>query len=243
MIEILEAGIASHGVPEEVLTDNGPQYVTWRGKSRFTKHLEKRGIRQIVARPKRPQTLGKIERFWGTLWREFLETAVFTDLEDARRRIAFFIDYYNFSRVHRGIDGLVPADRFFSAAPEVLRTLKERVDANALQLARHGVPKKPFYVTGQVAGQSFSVHSEGERLILRREGQEREEVTLAALPSQTEDPDSTVTPLCADGSLPSHPGEPADRMPPLPGESVIPLAQDDSSETSADHSTRKEGDA
>jgi hypothetical protein len=26
-----------------------PQYVTWRGKSQFTRELEKRGIKQIVA--------------------------------------------------------------------------------------------------------------------------------------------------------------------------------------------------
>ena len=49
--------------------------------------MEKRGIRQIVASPHRPQTLGKIERFWGTLWRECVETAVFLDMEDARRRV------------------------------------------------------------------------------------------------------------------------------------------------------------
>src|SRR3990170_1653039 len=140
----------SHGTPQEILTDNGTQYVTWRGKSQFTRELEKRGIRQIVARPKRPQTLGKIERFWGTLWRECIESAVFVDLEDARRRVGLFIDYYNFQRVHSGIDGLVPADRFFRAAPEVLATLKERVAAHALELARHGVPKNPFYLTGQV---------------------------------------------------------------------------------------------
>ena len=184
VLEALEAGIASYGPPEEILTDNGPQYVTWRGKSQFTKHLEKRGIRQIVARPRRPQTLGKIERFWGTLWREFLETAVFVDLADARTRIGLFVDYYNFQRVHRGIDGVVPADRFFGAASEVLRTLKERVAANALELARHGTPQRPFYVTGQVDGKPFSVHAEGQRLILRREDGQREEVTLSDAPTR-----------------------------------------------------------
>ena len=155
VIEVLRAAIAGYGVPAEILTDNGTQYVTWRGKSQFTRELEKLGIRQIVARPKRPQTLGKIERFWGTLWRECVESAVFVDLEDARRRIGLFIDHYNFQRVHSGIDGLVPADRFFRAAPEVLATLKERVAANALELARHGVPKQPFYLTGQVQGQAL----------------------------------------------------------------------------------------
>ena len=133
--------------------------------------MEKRGIQQIVARPRRPQTLGKIERFWGTLWRECVETAVFLDLADARQRIGLFIDYYNLQRPHQGIDGLVPADRFFHAAPEVLKTLKERVAANALELARHGVPKKPFYLTGQVDGKPFSVHREGDRVILHRAGE------------------------------------------------------------------------
>ncbi len=40
--------------------------------------------------------------------------------------------------------------------------------ANALELARHGTPKAPFYLTGQVGGQPFSVHAEGERVILTR---------------------------------------------------------------------------
>ena len=74
MIEVVRAAIAAYGVPAEILTDNGTQYVTWRGKSQFTKELEKLGIKQIVAKPKRPQTLGKIERFWGTLWRECVES-------------------------------------------------------------------------------------------------------------------------------------------------------------------------
>lgn len=141
MLECLRAGITSYGSPQEVLTDNGSHYVTWRGKSAFTRELEKRGIRQVVAAPRRPQTLGKIERFWGTLWRECLEAALFLDMGKATKRIGLFIDHYNFQRPHLGLQGLVPADRFFGAAPDVLRTLKERVAANALELARTGTPK------------------------------------------------------------------------------------------------------
>ena len=144
VLEVLRAALTSYGTPQEILTDNGSQYVTWRGKSAFSRELEKRGIHQVVAAPRRPQTLGKVERFWGTLWRECIESAVFIDLGDAQRRIGLFIDHYNFQRPHQGIDGLVPADRFFGAASEVRRTLQARVSANALELARHGVPKKPF---------------------------------------------------------------------------------------------------
>jgi transposase InsO family protein len=209
VLEVLRAGIASYGAPQEILTDNGSQYVTWRGKSAFTKELEARGIAHVVARPRHPQTLGKLERFWGTLWRECVEAAIFLDLEDARRRIGLFIDHYNFQRSHQGIDGLAPADRFFGAATEMLATLKAHVAANALELARHGVPKPPFYMAGQVAGQTFSLHAEGERVILRRAGQARQEVALVAPDVAVEEMLPIVEPqqvvelpeaVCPDGS-------------------------------------------
>lgn len=205
VIEVLRSGLSSYGAPEEILTDNGAQYITWRGKSQFTKELEKRGVKQIVAKPRRPQTLGKIERFWGTLWRECIESAIFLDLADARRRVGLFIDYYNFQRPHQGIDGLVPADRFFQAAPEVLKTLKDRVARNAVELARNGVPKKPFYLTGVAQGKPFSVHQEGDRVVLRQAGEEREEIELAqprqeeGQPSKETEP-SLPDPVCPDGS-------------------------------------------
>jgi transposase InsO family protein len=180
VLEVVRAAMVAHGTPQEMLTDNGSQYVTWRGTSAFHREMEKRGIKHIVAKPQRPQTLGKIERFWGTLWRECVETSVFVDLDDARRRVGHFIDYYNFQRVHRGIDGLVPADRFFGAAAEVLATLRARVAVNALELARNGVPKAPFYMTGRIGARAFSVHAEGEKMILKREGHERTEVDLGA---------------------------------------------------------------
>jgi transposase InsO family protein len=209
VIEVLRAAIAAYGVPAEILTDNGTQYVTWRGKSQFTKELEKLGVRQIVAKPKRPQTLGKVERFWGTLWRECVESAVFLDLEDARRRIGLFIDHYNFQRVHSGIDGLAPADRFFQAGPQVLATLRERVAANSLELARHGVPKQAFYLTGQVEGKPFSVHQAGDRVILQQAGAERAEIELTPPHVPVAEKASTAPPLpepvCPQGTPPSGP--------------------------------------
>jgi transposase InsO family protein len=200
VLEVLRAGIASYGPPVEILTDNGPQYVTWRGKSQFSKELEHQGIKQIISRPKHPQTLGKIERFWGTLWRECLQTAVFLDLEDARRRIGLFIDHYNFQRPHQGLKGATPADRFFSAAPTVLQTLRERVAANSLEQARQGTPRPPFYVTGQVAGQPFSVHAEGERVFMTRPGQPRQEVELVGPAAQAEEVSELDEPLCPHGA-------------------------------------------
>jgi hypothetical protein len=83
------------------------------------------------------------------------------------------------------------------------------VAANALELARNGVPKAPFYVTGRIGDRGFSVHAEGERMILKREGDARQEVDLTApegaavpLVSTIGDPAATEMPLpvCPDGS-------------------------------------------
>jgi len=217
VLEVLRAGLASYGAPQEILTDNGTQYVTWRGKSAFTRELEKRGIQQVVARPRHPQTLGKVERFWGTLWRECLESAVFVDLGDAQRRIGLFIDHYNFQRPHQGIDGLVPADRYFGAASEVLRTLRARVAANALDLARQGVPRGPLYLTGQVGGKPVSLHAEGERVILTGPEGTRHEIDLAAgraAPSRAEGSQASLPePICPAWAVPLGFTEAEERAP------------------------------
>lgn len=191
--EVLEAAIANFGAPEEVLTDNGTQYKTWRGTSAFTRLLERRGIKHTVAQPRHPQTLGKAERFWGTLWRELLEGAIFQGLEDARRRIGQFIDWYNFQRCHQGIGGLVPADRFFAASPQVKATLLARVAKNAEELAKHGAPRKGFYLTGRVGDRPISLHAEGEKVVLV-EGDRREEVDLGAPGRRAEESEASEVP-------------------------------------------------
>jgi transposase InsO family protein len=220
VIDVLESGIASYGTPAEVLTDSGPQYHAWRGESQFHKVTVRRGIKQLVSRPRHPQTLGKVERFWGTLWRDFLAHSVFLDLDDARARIGHFIDHYNFQRPHQGIEGLVPADRFFHAAPQVRRTLAERVDKNALRIARDGMPRVPFYMTGRVGGVPFSLHEEGGRMILQRDGELRREVDLEAfrqsegieIASQGARVARVPDPVCADPTagkdFPLDPDEP-----------------------------------
>ncbi len=222
--EVFLAGIARYGAPVEVLTDNGTQYRTWRGKSQFTQLCEQRGIRHIVASPRRPQTLGKAERAWGTLWRELLETAVFRDLDEARERVGWFFDHYNFQRTHQGIDGLVPADRFFSAAPEVAETLRRRVAANALDLAQHGAPRKPFYLTGRVGDVGLvTLHAEGDRVILVGEDGIRQEVDLSAPGRRAElgGPASSPLPVTDHAAPPDHPatlvGEPTPGTSPLDG--------------------------
>jgi transposase InsO family protein len=186
VLEVLRTAVGDYGLPQELLSDRGPQYKTWRGKTQFEKELKKRGIEHIVSRPRHPQTVGKAERFWKTLWNELLEDAVFADVNDARRRIELYVSHYNFQRPHQGIDGLVPADRFFSVESEVRAMLERQVEKNSLELARRGTVTKPFYMTGSLGDAKVSVHSQGEKLVVTREDGRQEAVSFAAPAPRTE---------------------------------------------------------
>ena len=223
VLETLRAGIASYGTPKSVYTDNGSQYVTWRGKSQFAHECQKRGIEHIVASPRRPQSLGKIERFWGSLWRECLESAVFLDLADARLRIGHFVDHYNFQRAHQGINGFVPADMFFKATPAVLEALSQRVAANAMDLAREGVPKTPFYLAGAIDGKPFSVHAEGERVILTRDDRRAEIDFDPRQDGSMPQPSSSLPPLTLADVREPEPALPVATPPPQPENPLMPM--------------------
>jgi transposase InsO family protein len=164
VIEAIERGIAEYGEPREVLTDQGRQYTAWRGKTDFEELLHRHGIAHVKSRPQHPQTLGKIERFWKSLWEEFLGKTVFADFADCQRRLALYVQHYNFQRPHQALDGLVPADRFFRAAPHVRAAVESQVAANALRLAQDKPPQKPFYLVGRLGDQDLSIAATGGQL-------------------------------------------------------------------------------
>jgi putative transposase len=101
-----ENAIAKHGIPENILTDNGTQFTPARGeKGPFTCWCEKQGIKHILGRVHHPQTNGKIERWFGTYKQEYDER--FNCLDD-------FLYFYNIKRIHQGINYLTPKERYFA---------------------------------------------------------------------------------------------------------------------------------
>ncbi len=109
-----------------VLHDKGSAFWSWRGISRFTKLLTELGIDQIAAEPK--EWNGKLEVFNANLQKEFFNAYRFYDVADMRRRLEAHLHWYNHRRTSHALGGLlVPADRFFSRADEVLA----RIEAGA----------------------------------------------------------------------------------------------------------------
>ena len=174
----------------------------------------------MLARPRHPQTLGKTERFWQTLWGECVQQAIFRGLEDARVRIAHFVSWYNFQRPHQGIGGAVPADRFFEAASEVRSALEARVATNALELAREGEARKALYLAGRVGDEQVTLHGEAGRVILTHSDGAREEVDLDAT-GRRSPVDEEAPQTGAGAAPPDHPGTNADSIERGPGESPL----------------------
>jgi len=167
VIEAIQQGIQRFGKPEEVLTDQGRQYYSWRGKSDFGKLLIKEGIQHVVSRSHHPQTLGKCERFWETVGQEFWERVHPQELEETRERFSHFIAHYNHFRPHQGIDGMVPADRFFGLESEVRKALERTFKENELRLAVGETPRTPVFLVGQIGNHPLSLHGEGAKLIFQ----------------------------------------------------------------------------
>ena len=91
VVEVFRAGIEKHGLPKEVLSDNGRQYYSWRGRSKFTEMLTKLGIRHIRSRPYHPQTCGKIESFWRNVIQECLAKTPLGSFEEAKEKLGEYI--------------------------------------------------------------------------------------------------------------------------------------------------------
>jgi hypothetical protein len=103
------------------------------------------------------------------------------------------------------------------------------VAANALELARHGQPKKPFYLTGQVGGRPFSVHAEGERVILTKAAGERQEIDLVPPAAENAtDAEALPEPVCPAGVVASQDVETEEPAADgLPGTSPLDRGLDD----------------
>jgi putative transposase len=177
VIDTFKEAMIKFGKPQEVLTDQGRQYFAWRGKSDLEKLLEKENIKHVVSRAHHPQTLGKCERFWETVANEFWTRIRPFDLDEARERLKYFIDYYNHQRPHQGLDGAVPADRFFGIADEVRAAIEKSVVENSLRLSLGELPKPPAFLIGQVGDQRIAFHGSSGGFYLTHENIKKEENT------------------------------------------------------------------
>ncbi len=94
----------------EMLSDNGSEFASRRVPERhpFERMLQELGIRHRYTRPYRPQTNGKVERFWRTLNEDLIEGTTFETEAEFRDELEQYLLYYNEYRPHQGINAKTP---------------------------------------------------------------------------------------------------------------------------------------
>lgn len=106
-LALLYSGMAEYGKPKAIMTDHGSQYYGTHPNSKQENHifratLDVLGIKHSLARVNRPQTNGKVERFFRTYKQEYI-TETFSSLEE-------FFKHYNEVRLHMSLHYKTPKE-------------------------------------------------------------------------------------------------------------------------------------
>lgn len=137
-----------HGVPQEILTDNGKVFTGRFGHKDtevlFDRICRENGIDHLLTAPRSPTTTGKIERFHRSLRTEFLTSRIFESQQSAQTQLDAWVVEYNTIRPHQGIGMVAPIVRFTSPG---IHLVGPEADTKALAETRQG----PDWINRRVA--------------------------------------------------------------------------------------------
>jgi putative transposase len=132
-LDTLRQAVSRRGVPDKLYTDNGNLFVS--------DHLKvvcaKLGIKLLHAQPYHAWSKGKIERFFGSVQRDFeaaLCLAPVHSLPELNERFWQWLEREYHQHPHAGLQGESPAARF-AARSQAVRTLPVGEDLDQLFLA------------------------------------------------------------------------------------------------------------
>ena len=175
--DALAAAMSTHGIPDQILTDNGKVFTgrfgPGTGEVLFDRICRENGVRHLLTAPRSPTTTGKVERFHKTLKKDFLAGNTFETLEEAQKAVDGWVVEYNTERPHQGIGGVPPVRRFElavvepfevvagddqSEAPEVeVAEEPRRVTRKVGQGGRISMATFPYHVGRWLAGETVDV--------------------------------------------------------------------------------------
>jgi transposase InsO family protein len=116
----LLGALARHGVPEQVLTDNGKVFTGRFGPAGssaevlFDRVCAENGIRHLLTAPRSPTTTGKVERLHKTMRAEFFTDADrrYATIAELQAALDGWVVQYNTERPHQSLGMRAPAERF-----------------------------------------------------------------------------------------------------------------------------------
>ena len=105
VIDLLYYLFISHGIPEHIRSDNGPEFTA----KKVRRWLTNLGVKTLFIEPSSPWENGYIESFNGKLRDELLDREIFMTLEEAKILIEQWRREYNQIRPHSSLGYRPPA--------------------------------------------------------------------------------------------------------------------------------------
>jgi putative transposase len=184
-IAVVKKGIAAHGVPQRLLTDNGAALNPSRrgAVGQLVTYVEALGVEAITGKPYKPTTQGKNERFHQTLFRWLDKQPLAATLEELQAQVDEFDQIYNTERPHQGLPGRITPAQAWEATPKAdpPRPRKQMRPVGwdgirATRVARNGivqVRQTRFHVTRLLAWKTvYLVETDQHLLIFDDQGTE-----------------------------------------------------------------------
>ncbi len=165
-----------HGIPEQILTDNGKVFTGKLGRRPATVLFDRiclnNGIRHLLTAPYSPTTTGKVERFHRTLRKDFFSDKTFDTIEDMQQALDIWVVGYNNEREHQSLGDVPPIRRFELARPAELEVIdgsvevdedpvpaKKVVGRRVDHAGRISILKHRYHVGRHLAGEAVSIES------------------------------------------------------------------------------------
>jgi transposase InsO family protein len=149
--QALSEALARHGVPGQILTDNGKvladRFGPGPGPVMSGKICADNGIKHLLTAPYSPTTTGKVERLHKTMRAEFFAGAdgTFATMAEFQAALDAWVREYNTARPHQSCGGRPPAERFALADRSV--TPSQQPAEPALTVAGPSSGKRPAGVS------------------------------------------------------------------------------------------------
>ena len=112
-----------------IISDNGPQFVA----RDFREFIRVSGMTHVRTSPYYPQSNGKIERWYQSLKKECIRPRTPLCLDDAKRIVGEYVEYYNHVRLHSSIGYIAPADKLAGREDEIWAERDRKLEAARME--------------------------------------------------------------------------------------------------------------
>lgn len=122
-----------------VISDNGPQFIA----RDFKEFIRVAGMTHVRISPGYPQSNGKLERWHQSLKAECIRPQTPLSLNDARRIVSGYVEYYNTVRLHSALGYVTPKDTLEGKEVEIFEARDRKLEAAREERRRRRQAPRP----------------------------------------------------------------------------------------------------